>query len=450
MKSKVLLIILFFVSITYIAHSQTIIEMERKNGVYYVPCKIKDIPMKFVFDTGASSVSISITEAMFLLKHGGLSFKNIKESTKYKIANGSIQEGTRVIIPSIKVGGIELNNVEAGVVHNMEAPLLLGQSAISKLGDLRLKDNLLIIYNNNEPLTGIDFDKTFDEYGFPVSFNNFKTNNNSSDLGTFKNTIDANSILSDNSFFKTDNFKVKATIYKTGEMYGVSAIKPSLNLDKDFTKYKNKITKKLGVKGEQKKNGFLSWETKNTIVFMGVEKGKSNIMIVVGNRKILTPNNIKTDFLSTPNFYKINFKEQFKDFSFSYTLEDLKNWAKDKSRMDSEGVILKDFDIRHFEKTEDNDFLASINFDEESFKFHSSGLIHSVKLVKKTDDPNRLFEEVKKEIAERYGKSKRISDKTISWTTNKNYFIYLSVTENNVLITVINYVIAYNSYKKNN
>jgi predicted aspartyl protease len=48
--------------------AQTIITMEKHDNLNVVPCKVNDIPMKFIFDTGASTVSISLTEARFLLK----------------------------------------------------------------------------------------------------------------------------------------------------------------------------------------------------------------------------------------------------------------------------------------------------------------------------------------------------------------------------------------------
>ena len=54
MKRKILFIlsILFYFN----CYSQTVIEMEKHNGVYKLECKINGIPMDFIFDTGASNV----------------------------------------------------------------------------------------------------------------------------------------------------------------------------------------------------------------------------------------------------------------------------------------------------------------------------------------------------------------------------------------------------------
>ncbi|MBC7525280.1 MAG: hypothetical protein H7239_12685 [Flavobacterium sp.] len=43
--------------------------MERKGGVSIVPCKVNKLNLSFVFDTGASDVTISMTEALFMLKN---------------------------------------------------------------------------------------------------------------------------------------------------------------------------------------------------------------------------------------------------------------------------------------------------------------------------------------------------------------------------------------------
>lgn len=114
------------------------LKMIEKNGVYYLPAKINEIPLEFIFDTGASTISISLTEAIFLLKNGGLIESDIKGSQYYKDANGNISEGTKINIRKITIGNKELLNVEASVVHNLDAPLLIGLSALKKLGKISL------------------------------------------------------------------------------------------------------------------------------------------------------------------------------------------------------------------------------------------------------------------------------------------------------------------------
>lgn len=132
--------------------SQVVIQMKKDGGVYKVPCTVNGIKLEFIFDTGASSVSISLTEATFMLKNGYLSEDNVFGSTYSQLANGDITENTRIVIKQIEFGGLKLENVTALVVHNLSAPLLLGQSAISKLGKIMLdpKQNTLTILNTSD------------------------------------------------------------------------------------------------------------------------------------------------------------------------------------------------------------------------------------------------------------------------------------------------------------
>ena len=72
---KIILLFIFIISFMNYAFSQKVIEMKYENGIYTIPCKVNGVPMKFIFDTGASDVSISLTEAKFLIKQGLLSDK---------------------------------------------------------------------------------------------------------------------------------------------------------------------------------------------------------------------------------------------------------------------------------------------------------------------------------------------------------------------------------------
>lgn len=114
------------------------IPMDFGNGVYYLPCLINGVPMQFIFDTGASDVVISLTEAQFLFKHNKISEDDIIGEEYYQIANGTIEEGTVLNLQSVSVGGREIRNVKASIVHNMDAPLLLGQSFLSNFGTVTI------------------------------------------------------------------------------------------------------------------------------------------------------------------------------------------------------------------------------------------------------------------------------------------------------------------------
>lgn len=122
----------------------TVIKMREESGVYYVPLEINGVNMEFIFDTGASSISISQTEALFLLKQGKLKEEDFLGNVEFTDANGDISEGTIINLREVKIGNTVEFNVEASVVHNQRAPLLFGQSAMNRFG------KITIDYDNNE------------------------------------------------------------------------------------------------------------------------------------------------------------------------------------------------------------------------------------------------------------------------------------------------------------
>ena len=113
----------------------TIIKMqEQSGGTYKVPCKLNGLTMVFIFDSGASDVSISLTEASFMLKNGYLKPQDIVSTEQYRIANGELVEGLIINIRELIIGNYILNDVKGSIVSSTNAPLLLGMSAIKKLG----------------------------------------------------------------------------------------------------------------------------------------------------------------------------------------------------------------------------------------------------------------------------------------------------------------------------
>lgn len=107
-------------------------------GTYEVACQINGVPMKLIFDTGAASVTISLSEAMFMLKNGYLTDADIKGKVYHSVASGEVVEGTRILLKEIRIGEAVLRDVEASVVHNQEAPLLLGQTVLERFGTVTI------------------------------------------------------------------------------------------------------------------------------------------------------------------------------------------------------------------------------------------------------------------------------------------------------------------------
>lgn len=119
--------------------------MKRNNQVFYVPCIINGQKADFVFDTGAAMISLSKGFLEKLISQGRISQKDVLGKVNTKVADGRIQTSTLVNIKDVEIGGMHLYNVKATIKTQQDAPLLLGLTAIEKLGKVTISGNQLII-----------------------------------------------------------------------------------------------------------------------------------------------------------------------------------------------------------------------------------------------------------------------------------------------------------------
>ena len=121
----------------------------KEGGICKVKCQINGLPLHFVFDTGASDVTISLVEANFMMKNGYLTDNDIIGSERYVDANGDINVGTVINLKSVDFGDFNLKNVRASVVRNQKAPLLLGQSVLARLGRIEIDNRSQVLRISN-------------------------------------------------------------------------------------------------------------------------------------------------------------------------------------------------------------------------------------------------------------------------------------------------------------
>lgn len=114
------------------------VPFEKKGGVLSVRCVVNGLPLSFIFDSGASDVSISRVEANFMLANGYIKESDFGDRTYYTVADGSLSAGTKVKLSSVTFGGETLHDVWASVVDGQNSPLLLGQTVMSRLGKVEI------------------------------------------------------------------------------------------------------------------------------------------------------------------------------------------------------------------------------------------------------------------------------------------------------------------------
>ena len=125
---------------------ETVIENDNSIKIAYteeygntitIPVKINGMGLDMIFDTGASSTCITLAEAQYLYDKGNLTEDDIVDVQQFQTADGNISTGLRIILRNVSIGEkIRLYNIEALVVQNQQAPLLLGQSVMKKFREI--------------------------------------------------------------------------------------------------------------------------------------------------------------------------------------------------------------------------------------------------------------------------------------------------------------------------
>ena len=127
------------------------IKLYKSNGnIYEIVTEInKVLKISFIFDSGASEVSITPDVALTLIRTGTIDSNDWLEGATYKFADGSVAKSTRFRIKSLRIGNYLLKNVSASISNSLEAPMLLGQNAISQLGKITIdyKSHTLCVEN---------------------------------------------------------------------------------------------------------------------------------------------------------------------------------------------------------------------------------------------------------------------------------------------------------------
>ncbi|WP_052484600.1 retropepsin-like aspartic protease family protein [Prevotella pectinovora] len=145
---KRVILFVFFILTSICVLSQTVIEMSKDGGVYKLPCSINGYEVDMIFDTGASNVSLSSKIATYLFQNGMLHEFDIIGEGASIIASGESIDHVLVNIKRLEIGGVKIEDVKAVILDSQTAPLLLGLSAIQKIGKVEIDGNKLIINKN--------------------------------------------------------------------------------------------------------------------------------------------------------------------------------------------------------------------------------------------------------------------------------------------------------------
>ena len=111
---------------------QTEVPLKKVGGTFVVPVEINGaITLDFTVDSGAADVSVPADVFSTLRRAGTINDSDIIGEQTYVLADGSKSESFTFTIRSLKVGGIIIENVRAGVAPQ-QGSLLLGQSFLER------------------------------------------------------------------------------------------------------------------------------------------------------------------------------------------------------------------------------------------------------------------------------------------------------------------------------
>lgn len=110
------------------------------DGHFYVNAKINQTAIRFMVDTGASDIAISLSEAARI----GINTKNLNFNKRYQTANGTAL-GAGVILQDFEIAGVKFTNLPASINSGNMGTSLLGMSFLKQLKKYEVFQDKLIL-----------------------------------------------------------------------------------------------------------------------------------------------------------------------------------------------------------------------------------------------------------------------------------------------------------------
>ena len=120
------------------APRETVIERE-SNGHFYVNAKVNGEIVRFIVDTGATGVALTVEDA----RRVGIAFSPSEFEYVGEGAAGPIR-GKLVTIDKIEVDGKTVEDVSGAVLQGSGLSLL-GQSYLSRMGEVQMRGDYMVL-----------------------------------------------------------------------------------------------------------------------------------------------------------------------------------------------------------------------------------------------------------------------------------------------------------------
>lgn len=110
------------------------------DGHYWANAEVDGAAVKFMVDTGASTVALTFRDAQRI----GLRPETLDFKWSIRTAGGEVK-GASVLLESIKIGRVEVKNVEAMILQDQLEQSLLGMTFLRELESYEFRRNNLIL-----------------------------------------------------------------------------------------------------------------------------------------------------------------------------------------------------------------------------------------------------------------------------------------------------------------
>ena len=117
---------------------ETTLEKER-NGHFYTYADVNGEPIRFVVDTGASFVALTVKDA----KRLGIPFSPDEFQVIGEGASGLVR-GKLVQLDSVEIEGKRVTDVKAAILEGSRLSLL-GQSYLSRMGEVQMRGDYMVL-----------------------------------------------------------------------------------------------------------------------------------------------------------------------------------------------------------------------------------------------------------------------------------------------------------------
>ena len=117
------------------------ITLARANdGHFYADASVNGAPVRFIVDTGATTIALSKTDA----RNAGIAFTDADFTGTARSAGGVVRVKP-VMLDRVAIGTSESRGVDAAIVDGDLPVSLLGQSYLKRFGNLRITGDTMVL-----------------------------------------------------------------------------------------------------------------------------------------------------------------------------------------------------------------------------------------------------------------------------------------------------------------